>query len=76
MTKSYLDVSIFPGEEGNHRQTENNAALEYEQGAPHEPIERGHAGRAVLAGLAALGARQTLKHSRQVVLALLALKHK
>lgn len=70
---SYLHVPIFPCKKNDDWQASDDAALQDKYRRSHQPVEGYDARRAVLAGLASLGARQAFEHSTLGVLALLAL---
>lgn len=70
---SYLHMSVFPCEKSNGWQASDDAALQDKYCRSHQPVEGYDTGRAILAGLASLGARQAFKHSALGILALLTL---
>ena len=63
----YLDLAVFDGEEDEEGQHADDDGGQDEDGGAHHPVERQQTGPAVLARVAALGARQTLEHVRLVV---------
>lgn len=66
-------MAVLPREKNDRRQAGDDAALQDQYRGSHQPIQGHHARRAVLAGLAPLGARQALEHPALGVLAPLTL---
>lgn len=69
-----LDVSVFPGEERDGRETSDDATLQDKYGCSHEPIQGHDTGRAIDAGFATLRARKTLEGIFNGVLTFFALQ--
>lgn len=66
-------MPVFPCEKSDGWQAGDDAALQDKYRRSHQPVQGYDAGRAILAGLASLGARQAFEHPALGVLALLTL---
>lgn len=66
-------MPVFPCEKSDGWQASDDAALQDKYRRSHQPVQGYDARRAILAGLAPLGARQAFEHPALGVLALLTL---
>lgn len=75
LTRTHLNLLVAEGEPSGRRQEPNHDAGQRQDAGAHWPVEGGDAGRGVLAGVTALGARQALVLAVAVVRGVLALIH-